>query len=778
MKKRDKRQNARGLILLLAVMGVMVCGVPTYAQEQEGSGQSTDLTELSIDQLMNIEVASSATLTKTTPRLVPAAMTTITEEQIKASGARSLFELLDIYVPNLQWMRAHWESEHLGLRGIMNDRDDKYLMLVNGRVMNERTHYGAMSERDLVLLRDIHHIDIVRGPGSALYGPGAVSMVINIITHNASTFQGTEVTGRLGAIEEFYSVELKHGIPSDDSDGGLFIYGGIGDYRGANKYDAPQIFAVDFPSGPQYDFGGGGYDAFTYLSDGYQAGEPFLSPSINNEGESHRNLPPLKMHVELTRDNWDIWARYTRGGQQFVWWTKEIARPPFGWVDIWPYMNWANWPAVDLTNLPPLNLHSYGYEQATGYIGYKQELAKDIDIDYSFSYDRFNLIRVLGTTQLPVSIDDDYREDKYIGKAVLRWQVNEQHRIALGTEVLHSELGLNNPMWPAEHPRSSRLNPTTLAGEVEGNEMPRWSTNMYSLLGEWQWTINDKWTTFAGARVDDHTFTDTMFSPRAAIVHTPTDRDTLKLMWSRSVRANFEEEMKAQDINNANSSVSEPEKLDSIEFRYERQQSKNLDLAASLFVHYSLSRISWDQTTFQNTVIGTQKDWGLEFEASYHTDKTRLTISHGYTKLFDFDLQPGKDSTIITSKPYGYGDDLANWANHITKLTAQHKLNDQWTLDGSLRIYWGFPGLKELNKYQASITSDPIMEPGWEKAYRGNYYLNLGLQYKPDDDLTVGITGYNLLGIFDKDLNKRNYLSDPDYRCQAAAVGVWVEYRF
>ena len=58
--------------------------------------------------------------------------------------------------------------------------------------------------------------------------------------------------------------------------------------------------------------------------------------------------------------------------------------------------------------------------------------------------------------------------------------------------------------------------------------MPRWSTDLYSILGEWQWNINDKWTTFAGGRIDKHTFTDEMYSPRAAVVYSPTDIDTLK----------------------------------------------------------------------------------------------------------------------------------------------------------------------------------------------------------------------------------------------------------
>jgi len=139
------------------------------------------------------------------------------------------------------------EADNLGLRGIMNDRDDKYLMLVNGRVMNDHTHYGAITERDLVLLRDIHHIDIIRGSGSALYGPGAIAMVINIVTDNAETFQGSEVSVRAGAIEEFQATEFRHGQKFKDGDGGLYLYGGIGRYRGADALDAPRSLPSIFP---------------------------------------------------------------------------------------------------------------------------------------------------------------------------------------------------------------------------------------------------------------------------------------------------------------------------------------------------------------------------------------------------------------------------------------------------------------------------------------------------------------------------------------------------
>jgi len=720
MKTRKNQPSIKWLLLLSTLMAIAV-SAQTFAKEQK-----TDLTELSMEDLMNVEVVSTATLTKTTPRLVPAAVTTVTAEQIEASGARSLYELLDIYVPNLQVIRHHWESKHIGLRGTINDRDDKYLLLVNGRVINERTHYGALTERDLVMLQDIHHIDIVRGPGSALYGPGAIAMVINIVTFNANTFKGTEVTGRMGAIEEFYSGEVKHGQAFDGNDGGIFIYAGGSKQNGASKYDAPLVFPYTYPDGS------------------YDAGDPFTNAPINRDGQSARNVPPAKIHIELTKGDWDIWGRYTRGGQQFPWAAPGIVPAPVGY------------------GTTPVTNNFYSYQQMTGFIGHKQELTKDIGINYSVSYETtdFTEYRQNLTTNA-------YREDEYHGKILLQWTPGEQHKIALGSEISHRVLGLKSSLWPDIAPVSMRL-PT----------MPQWSTDMYSLLGEWQWNINDKWTTFLGGRLDDHTYTKPMFSPRAAVVYSPTEKDTLKLMWSRSVRANVEEEMKRQAMDG--SGLSAPEKLDTLEFRYERQQSKNFDLAASIFMHYNFMLVSWDETTGQSTNVGTQKDWGAELEASYHTEKTRLTLSHGYTKLLEFELTPGK-TTYATAKPFGYGDDLANWSNHITKLTAQQKLDDKWTLNASFRIYWGFPGTKDYGKYSPLLRSGggQFIEDGWEKAYRGNYFLNLGLQYQPNKNLTIGVTGYNLLGIFNRDFNKRNYLdSNGDYRCEAPAIGVSVTYKF
>jgi len=740
------------LVLLLAVPGAAGASVVPTCETQRTAGTEPNqprdqesFLDLSLEELMDVEVRSTAALTRTSARLVPAAVTTITREQILASGARSLFELLDIYVPNLQWIRHHWEADHLGLRGIINDREDKYLLLVNGRVMNERTHFGAVSERDLALLRDIHHIDIVRGPGSALYGPGAVAMVINIVTDNARTFQGTEVSGRAGAVEEFYTAEFKHGVLVPEQDLGVFVYAGVQNYVGADPAQAPQVYAFSFPDRAQYPWAPD--DPGPDLpGEGYRAGTAFTAAGLNRDGATHRGWTPVKLHAQVAKGNWDFWVRYTQGGRQIAPEMGTLVHFPWGWGD------WVGAPFSVST----------GYQQATAYLGYEKELREDLILTAALSYDLFDAERLLQG-----GVADAHREDEVYGKVLLNWRMARNHRVAFGSEFSHETFGLKSLGWPDEPARSSLL----------GSPMPRWSTDTISILGEHQWTINDRWTTFLGARLDDHTYTSPMFSPRAALVHTATEKDTWKLIWARSVRANLAEELKAAAL--AGDDNSRPEKLDSVELRHERRHSASLDVASSVFIHYDLELLTWSGDRV--APVGTQRQFGFEVEANYHTDRTRLGVSHGFTQLYDFHLEPGMD-TVNTAAPYGFGSDLANWSNHVTKIVGQRRLDREWTLDGSLRIYWGFPGLRDYNRYMPGtmgLDSTPAIEPGWEKAYRGNYYLNLGLQYEPTKNLTVRLDGYNLLGIFDSDLNKRNYYTSPgDYRSHAPALAVWVIYRF
>ena len=158
-----------------------------------------------------------------------------------------MLELLELVVPGLQHIRHHWEPAHLGIRGITGDREDKILLRVNGRVLNERTKRGAITERDFPFMGDIRRIDIIRGPGTATYGLGAVSMVIDITTYDAETNTANGASFRVGngmnylALETKFSKVFANGL-------GMYFYSELADVEGADADSAPLVYGADATS--------------------------------------------------------------------------------------------------------------------------------------------------------------------------------------------------------------------------------------------------------------------------------------------------------------------------------------------------------------------------------------------------------------------------------------------------------------------------------------------------------------------------------------------------
>lgn len=767
LKNHTQHQGRLFRIVLLLLFWFLVCILS--AQTADAAENTKELAEKlrkagEEDLLMffdpNEIITGVGTLTATPRRTIPAATTRITQQMIRSSGARDLFELLDIYVPNLQWIRHNWQPTNMGLRGLISDRDEKYLLLVNGRVMNERTHYGAFSERDLVMLDDIEHIDVIRGPGSMIYGLGAVSMVISIVTENATTFQGTAATGKAGFFEEFYSGEIKHGkVFSKDTS--LYLYAGFSEYLGARQKDSPLVF---------------GSDGITQWDLPIERG--VVKYGINRDQAAYRGLPHLKFHAELKHKDFDFWIRYTRGGRQYSLAQGTVmAYQRYDDVnEVWYYKEDNKHPEY-FTNQP-----GNGYQQLTAYGSYHQEVSDTLTMDYALSYDMFDYEKTYYRADYLVGEGYtwcfSHREDEYLAKALARWTPNSRHSVALGVENSYEIFGLRSPGFPHAKPI---IEPEYKV--VKGRGTDRWRTYTFSVFGEHQWNINEEWTTFLGTRLDKGTYTNPMYSHRASAVHTPTDQDTFKVLLSRSVRQGFVEDMRVD--RRKVSGHNKAERLHSLELRYEREHTNELRMATSFFWH-DLEVSSWNSSAKKVDIVGEEELWGFEAEASYNTERMQVLFSHGYVKLSDFELAEAGLGQNITSKPYGYGDDLANWSNHVTKLYAKYKLTPQWNIDGSLRVYWGFPGARDhVDRYyeQSVAASTPkkrsLRAPGYNAPYEQSIFLNLGLEYNKTENLQVRLDGYGLLGWLDKDFNKRLfYGTDSSYRSRAAALALTVRYYF
>ena len=114
----------------------------------------------------------------------PMSFTTITQRDIHESGARNLTELLEIYVPGFQYMFNPYYGTLWGMRGISNDRNTKFIVLVNNHKLNMQSRDGFKSELVLGMLGDIERIEVLRGPASLVYGSGAIAGIVNIITRD------------------------------------------------------------------------------------------------------------------------------------------------------------------------------------------------------------------------------------------------------------------------------------------------------------------------------------------------------------------------------------------------------------------------------------------------------------------------------------------------------------------------------------------------------------------------------------------------------------------
>jgi outer membrane receptor protein involved in Fe transport len=229
------------------------------------------------------------------------------------------------------------------------------------------------------------------------------------------------------------------------------------------------------------------------------------------------------------------------------------------------------------------------------------------------------------------------------------------------------------------------------------------------------------------------------------------------------------------------------EKLDALELRYERQHNENLWFASSVFL-YNIPKAlgenpdeGVDTGGTSSKIMGNVRSWGLELEAGYHKDKLRVDLSHSYTKLLNMSDLPGVNWNQYSAAPFGFGNDFAQWQNHITKIRAEYGLSDKLIVNGTLCVLWGSPGGQDWAEYRHYLYAGDY-ESGFDKPFEPSAYLNLGAEYKWSKNTTLNVTGYNLLGLLDEDMNKRRVGFDDQlpghYRIQPVAIGASLTHKF
>jgi len=161
-----------------------------------------DILELGLEDLMNMTVTSVSRKSQLVSDAA-AAVFVITQEDIRRSGVTSIAEALRM-APGLEVARIDANKWAISSRGFNGRFASKMLVLFDGRTVYTPLFSGVFWDRQDTMLEDIDRIEVIRGPGAALWGANAVNGVINIITRSSGDTLGTQVSAGGGTQEKAF----------------------------------------------------------------------------------------------------------------------------------------------------------------------------------------------------------------------------------------------------------------------------------------------------------------------------------------------------------------------------------------------------------------------------------------------------------------------------------------------------------------------------------------------------------------------------------------------
>ncbi|HLW99514.1 MAG TPA: TonB-dependent receptor [Candidatus Acidoferrales bacterium] len=298
------------VLLTAALAGGARPQAPVQDTSHPPATTAKDLGQMSIEDLMSLQVTSGAKKGEPVQRTA-AAIFVITSEDIRRSGATTLPDVLRL-APGLDVAQINGSTWAVSSRGFNDEFSNQMLVLVDGRTAYSPLYSGVFWEALDMLLADIDRIEVIRGPGAALWGTNAVNGVINIITKKAEQTQGGLLTAGVGNVEGGYGAAQYGGK-----------IGSLGFYRFFTKGFAKSSYPGAPGEGPQdgWDLEHAGArvdlnlntrDSLTMQGDIYQSAaqgttsyttslNPLVSglvPGIRNEAggnllaEWHRTLTP------------------------------------------------------------------------------------------------------------------------------------------------------------------------------------------------------------------------------------------------------------------------------------------------------------------------------------------------------------------------------------------------------------------------------------------------------------------------------------------------------
>ena len=582
----NKIISPRNILAMMLVFSTTLCAAADKEMEEFFSMSPAEL------------AATPVSIATGTPRpnfRSAGSTSVITAEQIRTMGATELHEVLET-VPGIHAsLQPLTNDNNYSVRGIVNKNNSQILILLNGTRITTAFRNTTESGLDLPVAA-IGRVEVIRGPGSAVYGADAFAGVINVVTKRAKDINGTQLGVRAG---------------NWDSHSGWGQYGN-------------QWAGWDIAASIQYQQSGGDSgrilkaDTQTSIDQALGTNASLAPAAMNTQYKS------LNTHVNLQRKHWDLgfWASNgfdigtragasgaldPKGGADEAQYLGDVRFSTEDWFDDWEFLAHLSYLHSDVNakvNLFPDN--------AVLLVNPKG------DIDFK----SINATPVLFTN----GVIDDVRHVQKIPAFEITslYKGLDKHLFRLSAGVRHEEITINHLSNYGFGIVDGSNPPPVVNGkltDVTGTQyafLQDTNRTIGSVVLQDEWQFADDWQLTTGARYDYYSDFGSTVNPRLALVWDINEQLTSKLLYGRAFRAPSFLEMRTQNnpVLLGNNRL-KPETINTVELAFDYRPFTALSTALNLYYYHLddlIDSVSITNTVSQYTNSSHQEGYGTELE--------------------------------------------------------------------------------------------------------------------------------------------------------------------
>ena len=472
--RRDGRLALSGLLWAL-------CLSPADARAQP---PGVPLAELSIEDLMKVRVITASRADEPLTR-AKSIMTVITTRDIERSGFRTIYDVLARVPGFFPSSQATWKL--VGTRGLVSDGNDHILLLVDGHPQNSIVAHGSQQQDQIPALEKVERIEIIRGPGSVLWGGSAANAIINVVTKDALPGEKRMLASSgYGSGDGLWTLNLMKDLRMGDAAGVISA-----SYWSADGYNTPHGPNVKFPWG-----------AATNVWPRLDAQYPGFEVYLKLKGPNEQRILARVVQTSVPYP-WDSWSYDPAGGTR----PGSELRMRKAYLDYQTTQTYSDRFKIQYTAYADLLMQNR-FPRRVGGTGPSADT-------------RF--------------IEDQSREELAAAAEVTAtYQFSAAHSLLFGAKYVHTIAGPNRGFrFDAE--TNLPTTPAPSEEQVPVIDIPSGRDNNVAVYAEDQFSFNDgKTDVFAGIRADHDDWRErrTVWLPRAGIIHSVSPSLTAKYVFN------------------------------------------------------------------------------------------------------------------------------------------------------------------------------------------------------------------------------------------------------